>query len=406
MEQLIWTERALPAGMRFGEVRFENIGPIRRAAIGAHRLSVFVGPNNSGKSIVSRIIHSARRLDVSAGVQVSLDDGTALGGGAGGGDAAAVRADAVLRGAGIEWSSIVTHSMPSGRIELAGWNGSGGTALDFGSNALPDRASLLLSLAGSILGSASKHSIYVPAGRTGTIQSFFTLMQIKNDLFNSILRTLSAGQGHGRERIRPRTALQLGVNQQMPEYLEQFYSIVLEAFSGGFDGRTEGMFSRVFPGSIKTSSVSGTPTVIYIDPLGAETRIGSAASGVASALPIMVAVNRLGPAGTLVVEEPEEHIEPIRQIKLVDEMVKAASARDVSMVITTHSPFVAHAVLGLVGNGTMKSGDLGMYYFRRRQGSYTDVEKIPVNRAGEAEQELFDEAIDALAYGSVVPNAP
>ena len=66
----------------------------------------------------------------------------------------------------------------------------------------------------------------------------------------------------------------------MPEYLEQFYSIVLETFSEGIDRRTRGMFSRVFPGLIKTSNACGPPTAVYVDPLGTETKIGSAASGV------------------------------------------------------------------------------------------------------------------------------
>ena len=392
--------------MVFGEIRLENIGPIRRAAIGAHRLSVFVGPNNSGKSIASRIMHSARRLDVSAGVQASPDGGASQDRGSVGRDAAAARADAVLGGAGMDRSGIVTHSMPSGRIELAGRHGAGGTALDFGPDALADRASRLPPPAGPTPDDAGERSIYVPAGRTGTIQMLFTLMRVKNDLFNSVLRALPAGQGREGERMRSGASLQIGAIQQMPEYLGRFYSIVLEALSRGPDEWTEEMFSRVFPGSIKASKASGTPTVTYVDPLGAETVVGSAVSGVASALPIMVAMSRIGPSGTLVVEDPEEHIEPIRQIKLVCEMAKAASARDVSVVITTHSPFVAHAALGLVGSSAMDPEDLGMYYFRRGRGSYTDVERIPVNKAGEAEQELFDEAIDALAYGSVVPDAP
>ena len=392
--------------MELGEIRLENIGPIRRAAIGAHRLSVFVGPNNSGKSIASRIMHSARRLDVSAGVQASLDGGAAPGKSEGGRDAAAMRADAVLRGAGMDRSGMVTHSMPSGRIELEGLHGAGGTALDFGSDAVPDRASHLPPPAGPTPDGAGERSMYAPAGRTGTIQSFFMLMRIKNDIFNSVLQALPVGQGREGECMRSGASLQLGPIQQMPEYLGRFYSIVLEALSRGPDEWTEEMFSRVFPGSIKASKASGTPTVTYVDPLGAETVVGSAASGVASALPIMVAMSRIGPSGTLVVEDPEEHIEPIRQIKLVCEMAKAASARNVSVVITTHSPFVAHAALGLVGSGAMDPEDLGMYYFRRGRGSYTDVERIPVNKAGEAEQELFDEAIDALAYGSVVPDAP
>ena len=388
--------------MRYEEVRLENIGPIRRAAIGRHRVSVFVGPNNSGKSIASRLMHAACRLDLSAGVQASLDDDAAEGGG----DAAAARAHAVLRGAGIEWPDIVTHSMPSGRLELRA-NGSGDTVLDFGAGALPDKALVLRSALDPVLGSASEHSIYVPAGRTGTIQSLFTLMQVKNDLFNSVLRMLAEDHGWGSGRTRPKvSAPQLSIRRQMPEYLEQFYSIALETFSGGFDERTAAMFSRVFQGSIKMSEAFGRPAIVYTDPLGFETEIGSAASGVVSAFPIMVAASRIGQAGTLIIEEPEEHLEPIRQLKIVAEIVRTALERDVNLVLTTHSDFVVHAVLGMVRDGAVDSGDLGLYYFQRRRGSYTEVESIPVNKAGEAEQELFDEAIDALAYGSVVPDAP
>ena len=87
----------------FEEARLENVGPIRRASIGAHRLTVFVGPNNSGKSIASRLIHAARRLGTSSGPPAGPDG-----------------AAAVLRGAGIEWPDAVTRPMPSGRLELGG----------------------------------------------------------------------------------------------------------------------------------------------------------------------------------------------------------------------------------------------------------------------------------------------
>ena len=155
--------------MEFGEVRLENIGPIRQAAIGSHRLSVFVGPNNSGKSIVSRIIHSARRIDPSAGTQACPEDSAAAGQGTGGRDAATACADAVLAGAGMDRSDILTRSMSSGRIELAGRNGKSGLVLDFGQDALPGKSLLPRPPAASVQSGAGERSIYVPSGRTGTI---------------------------------------------------------------------------------------------------------------------------------------------------------------------------------------------------------------------------------------------
>ena len=395
------------AGVGFEEMRLENVGPIKRAAIGRHRVSVFVGPNNSGKSIALRLMHAACRLDLSADVQAGLGGGTAHGGAGGGGNAAAARAHAVLRGAGMEWPDIVTHSMPSGRLEVRA-DGPGGAVLHFGAGAPPDGAPALRPPPDPVLGGGSGgRSMYVPAGRTGTIPSLFTLMQVKSGLFEPVLRMLAEGRGRGLGHARPEaSAPQPGIRGRMPEYLEAFYGIALEAFSGGLDERTAAMFSRVFRGSIRVSEAPGRSAIMYRDPLGFEVEIGSAASGIVSALLVMVAANRIGRAGTLTVEYPEEHIEPIRQLKLTAEIVRAALGSDASLVITTHSDFVVHAVLGMVRDGAVDSGDLGLYYFRRKRGSYTEVERVYVNGEGEAEMELFDEAIDALAYGSVVPNAP
>ena len=61
--------------MKFEEIKLENIGPIDRAAIGRHRLSVFIGPNNSGKSIAAKIMHGVRQLDPAAAAQRHPTDG-------------------------------------------------------------------------------------------------------------------------------------------------------------------------------------------------------------------------------------------------------------------------------------------------------------------------------------------
>ena len=391
--------------MRFEEVRLENIGPIKRAVIGAHKLTVFVGPNNSGKSIASRIIHGACQLDASPGVQPRLfadglppdeQSGDAL---------AAARSAALIRRAGIRQGDVVTHSEDSGRVVL----GSGGrphVAMDFDRKAGQGSISIA-PLLDTPLDDAAKSSIYVPAGRAGTVQSLLAIMQIKSDLLNSVLRSLGEGQGgapgaEGSRAIAP----EIRLGRQMPEYLEQFYAIVLETFSGGLDNEAKSMFSRLLAGSIEESAADGLPAVLYRDPSGFAVEIDAAGLGAVSAFSIVAAMCRIESGGTLVIEEPETQMEPIGQLRLVAEIVRAALRRNVSLVLTTHSDFVVHAVLGLVHSGAVDAADLGMYYFRRKSGSYTSVERIPVSGAGEAEQELFDEALDALAKGSAVFSPP
>ena len=40
-------------GMKWSEIRLRDVGPIEQGTIGNNRVNVFVGPNNSGKSIRS-----------------------------------------------------------------------------------------------------------------------------------------------------------------------------------------------------------------------------------------------------------------------------------------------------------------------------------------------------------------
>lgn len=390
--------------MRFEEIRLENIGPIKQAVIGAHKLTVFVGPNNSGKSIASRIIHGACQLDMSSSVQLRLFADGLLDDEESGDVLAAARTATLIRRAGIRQGDIVTHSEDSGRLVLG--NGSKPhITMDFDRKTEQSRISFISSLLDTPLDDVAKNSIYVPAGRTGTVQSLLTIMQIKSDLLNSALRSLGESPGGTLKPKRSKAiAPELRLRRQMPEYLEQFYAIVLETFSGGFNNEAKSMFSRLFAGSIEASTADELPAILYQDPSGFAVEIDAAGSGVVSAFPIVATMYRIESGGTLIIEEPESHMEPIRQLRLVTEIVRVALKRNVNLVLTTHSDFVVHAILGLVHSGAIDTADLGMYYFRRKNGSYTSVEKIPVTSAGEAEQELFDEALDALGKGSVIFN--
>lgn len=392
--------------MRFKMIRFENIGPIKRAAIGRHKLSVFVGPNNSGKSIASRIIHGVCQLGSSPSVQLRLPvkglfddrpDDEAV---------AATRSAILIRSAGMRWGDIVTHSADSGRLVLED-GAKASITMNFDKNAKQGRASFIASLLDTPLDEAVKSSIYVPAGRTGTVQSLLTIMQIKSDLLNSVLRSLGEQPDRSLKTKKSRAITpRLSLRRQMPEYLEQFYSIVLETFSGGFDDESKSMFSRLFAGSIESSATDELPAILYHDPAGFAVEIDSAGSGIVSAFPIVATMHRVEPGGTLIVEEPEAHMEPMRQLRLVNEIVRVAHKRDISIVLTTHSDFVVNAILGMVHNEVIDPADLGLYYFQRKRESYTNVEKIPVTRSGEAKQDMFSEALDALAKGSVISDYP
>ena len=164
--------------MEFKEIRLENIGPISRAAIGRHRLSVFIGPNNSGKSIAARIIHGVRQLDPSAAVRPRSPDAEAYGNDH---DAllAATRSSAILKSAGIERRDMVTQAQASGRLEIV--NGGPPVSLDFGRGAGEDSAAHSAPPRTPAPSGTPADSMYVPAGRTGAVQSLLAILQLKNE---------------------------------------------------------------------------------------------------------------------------------------------------------------------------------------------------------------------------------
>lgn len=127
--------------------------------------------------------------------------------------------------------------------------------------------------------------------------------------------------------------------------------------------------------------------------------MGLAGSGALSALPVVAALHSVGPGGALAVEEPEAGIDPLGQLGFASGLIRAALARRVDLVLATHSDYVVNGVLNMVHDGIIAPEDLGLYYFRRRKGAFTRVERIAVDRTGEAEQELFEEALDALTKG-------
>lgn len=392
--------------MPFTRIRFENIGPIEHAEIGRHNLSVFVGPNNAGKSIASRLMHGVCQLDVPAKAQPRPPgpgpDGTVQDGR----ETAAARSSAVLRSAGIGRRDVITHLRDSGRIDVERDDGSR-TTMDFGRCAEPGRAAACAPHPGSHADTKAMNSIYVPAGRAGTVQALLAIVQIKNDICDSVLQSLGEPPGSMQGQEGSGGALQdLRLGRRMPEYLGQFYGVVLEALSTGIDGGAGRLFSRLFEGSAAPPAAGKRPPTLYSDPSGFGAEIDSAGSGVASALPIAAAMYRVKGGGTLTVEEPEAHMDPVGQMRLVNEVARAALERGVSLVLVTHSDFVVHAVLGMVHDEIMDPDDLGLYYFRRGRGECARVERIPVNRAGEAEMELFSEALDTLARGGAVPAEP
>lgn len=203
------------------------------------------------------------------------------------------------------------------------------------------------------------------------------------------------GTDHRRPLKQPRTGDRR--RRAVPEYLERFGDLVLEAASGGpAGGDAQELLAKLLDGQAEGGDFPGPSQMSCHDALGFVARIGSAGSGAASLFPIAAGICGVEPGGALVVEEPEAHLDPLRQQRMIAEVVKAAAAKNARLLFTTHSEYVVYPLLSMVSHGGLRHDDLGLYYFRRDPGSYARIEKIGVSRDGEVDRELFGDALDAL----------
>lgn len=355
--------------MTYKSVRFENIGPIAAGEVRRHPVNVFIGPTGSGKSTAARIIHGVCCLDASRS-PCPLDRH-------GGGDSDAAAADRiatymgefVAKSAGIPAARVPTHMAESSYLEVAAdaWGPRKIDCMNLGARPAPGDAPR----PGPAPGGGQSPSIYVPAGRTGIVQSH-------------------AGMGRGNGAPAGGDAAPAG-------HLGPPYSEIIRSLEGCPTETGARIVSRVFGGSLGGRAGAGIAAATYTGTDGFTTEIASAPSGVLSSLPAVECIECIRDGGLLVVEEPEAHLEPMRQLLLIEELAKAARARRIGLILITHSDHALDSVQSLVASGKMGPDDLGLYYFERKGGQHSRIRRVEVDKDGTAEQDMFEDAIEMLS---------
>jgi predicted ATPase len=396
--------------MRIREINLASFGPVIRGKIPLKDVNVFFGPNNSGKSMTARLVYGvsspesrypeyARRyrqmrlryLEGYRGPALRKPDERV--------------AWNVMRAVNDEVEQIVTRGSKIctsivetdlGRLRM--------TLKKERVSELPGRKySLSYSMPKRFVKwylkgheRPGRAAIYIPAARTGTIQFFSTILYMRNELLRDIIRSFggSLAQEVSPAELR-RFLLSLG---RFPLYLEDFYDLLLRFLATGPVSPLETEARILHYGKFRLERTRELPSLAYVDSSGFQTEIEKAGSGVVASFPILLGMTTVGPGGVLIVEEPEVHLEPFRQMVLLKLLCEEAIRRKVMLVLTTHSDFVVKKMLGLVTNGTMKNSQVSLHYFEREPRRFTRVRSLPISRTGEAEQPLFDEAVDALTH--------
>ena len=393
--------------MEYDKMALANVGPIREGVIHRDKMSVFIGPNNAGKTIAAKIIHGVCQADAPGRRQRRpAQAGPMSPPGKGNGNAIESAADAitVIRHAGLRPDDLPTHGRKTSSLSV---HGPGGRKrrLDLAS-AANNPLARSISLAEDHGGGDARRSVYLPATRAGgaqyimnSIRTIGRIAHMQSNLLNQMLTAAEAEVRTFQSGSSPAdTVGQLLAEAPMGD-LAQYVGIVMEVLEGGLDEKAQGTFGRLFPGSIQVEERLGMPVITYADPSGHRAEIGYAGSGVSSLLALAAGMHRVGPGGTFIVEEPESHLEPQMQLAVIDEILRAADENEIGVVVTTQSDFLVQKVLSLVSSGRLDRSDLGLYYFDRPPGKLTSIQRLRVDETGEAEQEMFTKAINSLIAG-------
>jgi predicted ATPase len=112
---------------------------------------------------------------------------------------------------------------------------------------------------------------------------------------------------------------------------------------------------------------------------GTEFNLSEANSGLIQLLPI-VSILEISELSTTLIEQPELHIHPKLQAKLVDYFVKKISEKK-RLVIETHSEHIVRKLQVLVAQNVISKDDIGIFYFNNEE-EKTIIQKMELDPKG------------------------
>lgn len=153
---------------------------------------------------------------------------------------------------------------------------------------------------------------------------------------------------------------------------------------------------------IETKLLPGKRVTILCGPAG-ELSQGSLFSNEgtgATQLPfILVPIGLTPPGETVFLSEPEVHLHPRYQSELTRLLVNLTRSEKRQFFIETHSEHVLHSLLNLVAKGDLSTSDLAIYYFEKKNGKAA-CERLQIDVRGGVAGGLpgfFDQSLGELA---------
>jgi len=170
------------------------------------------------------------------------------------------------------------------------------------------------------------------------------------------------------------------------DYLRAVAGIDIEPQKGGVSG--VGTFM------LKTAPVFSLLEFTHRDPY-VELSLDLAPEGFIDFAILDTLARRMSRRALVVVEEPEIHKNPLKVMEYVERLVKVVEEKDVTVVMTTHSDLVVLTLAKLVAQRRLRAEDMKVYYFTREP--WTRAEEVKIFPDGTVEKlPDWEEATAAL----------
>jgi predicted ATPase len=153
---------------------------------------------------------------------------------------------------------------------------------------------------------------------------------------------------------------------------------------------------------VRTTLVPTKRVTIICEPLGRKTEKNALFSNEgtgANQLPFLLVPIALCPAGeTVMIGEPEAHLHPRAQSELARLFIRIATSEKKQLLIETHSEHILNSLLHAVAKGDLSKESLAIYYFES-QGNRAEVRRLVIDDYGRVEGGLpgfFDQSLAEL----------
>ena len=243
------------------------------------------------------------------------------------------------------------------------------------------------------VGQFVNHAHCLPAGRSG-------IMSVQN----VILRALIRSSATTRNRSGEDTPLLSGI---LADFLEQL--VTLDSGQEFRQKDRSAVASQIEQGvlggdvKVRKSEVADFPLFTFM-PGGSDSDmpLRNASSMVSELAPLVLHLRYLVlPGDVMIIEEPEAHLHPGMQVRLIQEIARLVNS-GVRVLITTHSEWVLEELANIVGRSAIPDPDLpalqannvGAWLFKPQEiFGHSQVTEISIHGSGLHASDLEDVAI-------------